>query len=140
MEIGRLGEAYVYEYECKELKGTHYIDNIDVSKALDSNNGYDILSYTRDGNPIHIEVKATTGTEDKFYLSKHEFETAKRMAENGLVYLIYFVKEIISENPKLEKIKDITQNNNYKFEETSWKVSKIPYDDDEIIKEGNING
>jgi len=125
IKIGKLGEAYVYEYECKKLIGTKYVNQVDEKKALDPANGYDILSYTREGKPLHIEVKSTAGTEDTFYLSNHELKTAKRMKENGLIYVLYFVKEIMSDSPKLIKIKDITANKDYHFEEMNWKVIKI---------------
>lgn len=97
---------------------------VDETKALEPANGYDILSYTRDGTPLHIEVKATTGTSDRFYFSENELDTAKRMKEVGLIYLVYFVKEIMSDNPKLTIIEDISENKEYVFEEISWKVSR----------------
>jgi hypothetical protein len=124
IEIGKLGEAYVYQYECKKLKGTEYINKIDERKALDPANGYDILSYTRDGKPLYIEVKATTGTENFFYLSNHELETARRMKNEGLTYLVYFVQEVMSDNPKLEIVEDITSNENFTLGEYNWKVTR----------------
>ncbi len=35
------------------------------------------------------------------------------MKEDGLSYLIYFIKEVMSTNPKLEIIEDITANNGF---------------------------
>ncbi|WP_124221419.1 DUF3883 domain-containing protein [Aquisalibacillus elongatus] len=125
MKIGKLGEAFVYEIECEKLKGTKFELEIDNKKALDPKNGYDILSFTIEGEPIHIEVKATTGTEETFYLSKNEFRTAEEMKKKGKVYVIYFVRDIMSDNPNLNIIKDITNNEEYSFEEMNWKVSKI---------------
>jgi hypothetical protein len=124
IEIGKLGEAFVYEMECTYLKGTKYEKKVDNKKALNPSNGYDILSYTREGKPIYIEVKATAGTINQFYLSNHELQTAKRLKKDGLTYLIYFVKEIMSDSPKLIKIEDISANKDYIFEEINWKVTK----------------
>jgi hypothetical protein len=125
IEIGKLGEAYVYELECKKLKGTKYLNKVDEKKALNPANGYDILSYTRDGSLLHIEVKATSGAEDTFYLSNHELQTAKRMKEEDLTYVIYFVKEILSDSPQLIKINDISMNEDYVFQEImNWRVYK----------------
>ncbi|PIC94959.1 hypothetical protein CSV69_13895 [Sporosarcina sp. P26b] len=124
IEIGKLGEAYVYKIECEKLLGTNHMHKVDETKALEPANGYDILSYTRDGIPLHIEVKATTGTSDRFYFSENELGTAKRMKEVGLIYLVYFVKEIMSDNPILTIIEDISENKDYVFEEIIWKVSK----------------
>ncbi|MBT2667323.1 DUF3883 domain-containing protein [Bacillus sp. ISL-4] len=124
MEIGKLGEAYVYQIECENLKGTKYLDLVDQRKAENPANGYDILSYTRDGKPIHIEVKATIGKEDIFHLSEYERNTAESMKKQGLTYVVYFVKEVMSYNPNLEVIEDIITNQEYIFQTTSWEVSK----------------
>ncbi|MDF2039868.1 DUF3883 domain-containing protein [Cytobacillus oceanisediminis] len=124
IEIGKIGEAYVYELECKKLKGTPYINKVDDGIARNPANGYDILSFTRDGKPLHIEVKATSGSEDVFYLSKNEYQTAEKMKEQGLDYVVYFVKKVLSDNPDLIRIKDVTANKGYLFEEVGWKVTK----------------
>jgi hypothetical protein len=43
-------------------------------------NGYDILSFTKNGDPIHIEVKATQKEEaENFFITDTELETAKYM-------------------------------------------------------------
>ncbi|MFC7372450.1 DUF3883 domain-containing protein [Fictibacillus iocasae] len=124
IEIGKLGEAYVYKEESKKLKGTKFLQMIDEKKALVPSNGYDILSFTRDGKPLHIEVKATSGKENVFYLSRHEWKTAERMKKEGLTYVVYFIKEIMSDNPILTEINDITSNKEYNFEEYGYKVTK----------------
>ncbi|EKN71301.1 hypothetical protein BABA_02177 [Neobacillus bataviensis LMG 21833] len=126
IEIGELGEKYVYERECKNLMGTKYINMVDDSIAGNPKNGYDILSYTRDGKPLHIEVKTTSGSEDKFFLSNNELQTAKKMKDEGLIYVVYFVKRILSDNPELNIIGDISMNKEYVLEELrSWKVTKV---------------
>lgn len=127
IEIGKLGEAFAYEVECTNLKGTKYFQLIDQSKADNPSNGYDILSFTKDGHPLHIEVKATVGKEEKFYLSENERETALEMEKQGLMYVVYFIKEIMSDNPQLEVITNVTSNEEYVFTAKSWEVSKIEY-------------
>lgn len=124
MEIGSLGEAYVYQIEYKKLKDTKFANMIDERKAQNPENGYDILSYTEVGNPLHIEVKTTVGKEDRFFLSEHELLTALRMKNQGLSYVVYFVKEIMSDNPILDIIEDVTSNEYYTFETKNWIVSK----------------
>jgi len=124
MEIGKLGEAYVYKLECEKLKDTKYLYMIDERKAQNPANGYDILSFTTKGEPLHIEVKATIGKENVFHLSEHERKTAEHMAKKGLTYVVYFIEEVMSDNPKLEIIKNVTTNENYNFETKNWVVSK----------------
>ncbi|MBO8172465.1 MAG: DUF3883 domain-containing protein [Bacillaceae bacterium] len=125
IEIGKLGELYVYEKECEKLKGTQYLYKIDEKKALDPSNGYDILSYTRDGKPLYIEVKATVGSEDEFYLTENEIKTAEELKKSGKTYLIYFIKKIMSDNPELIIIDDIFFNTDYKMYPAKWKVTRI---------------
>lgn len=120
MEIGNLGEAYVYQKECEKLKNTKYLHMIDERKARNPENGYDILSYTIEGKPLHIEVKTTVGKEDTFFLSEHERMTAEKLDN----YVIYFVKEIMSDEPQLEIIENINSNELYTFGTKSWVVSK----------------
>jgi hypothetical protein len=124
IEIGKLGEAYVYQKECEKLKNTKYFYMINERIAEVPANGYDILSYTIEGKQLHIEVKSTVGKEKVFYLSEHERLTAERMKNEGKVYLVYFVKEIMSDNPKLEIIENISSNENYIFETRNWIVSQ----------------
>lgn len=122
--IGQLGEAYVYQYELEKLEGTMYVSKIDGSVAINPSNGFDILSFEKDGTPLHIEVKATVGSENNFYLSNHELNTARAMKEAGLNYIIYFVKEILSATPQLVIIKDISTNKDYLIKEMNWIVTK----------------
>lgn len=124
IKIGELGEAFVYEYERNYLKGTKYFHKVDETKAANPKNGYDILSFTRQGKPLHIEVKATTGKEETFFISSNELEIAKRMEEKGLIYVVYFVKEILTDNPKLTKIYNLESNMDYILTESKWKVER----------------
>lgn len=129
IKIGELGEAYVYEHERNYLKGTKYFHRVDETKAANPKNGYDILSFTRQGKPIHIEVKATTGKEETFFISSTELEVAKRMNEKGLVYVVYFVQEILTDNPKLTKIYNVESNSEYSLTELNWKAERKEYNE-----------
>jgi hypothetical protein len=124
IEIGKLGEAFVFQKECEKLKNTKYLYMIDERKAQNPSNGYDILSYSEDGKPLHIEVKTTIGKEDAFQLSEHERVTAEHMYDKGLSYVVYFVKEIMSDQPKIEMIENITSNSDYSFKTKNWIISK----------------
>lgn len=124
MEIGLMGEVFVYERECQKLKGTKYEGMVNKEIAENPTNGYDILSYERNGTPLHIEVKTTSTNKDEFFLSKHELDTAKKFKEQGKKYTVFFVKNILSSKPIVEIIDDITENNNFKFEELNYKVTK----------------
>lgn len=135
-KIGKMGEAYVYDVECVELLGSRYEGKVDNTKALDPSNGYDILSFNKlDGSELHIEVKTTADDDSDFYLSKNELDTAKRMKSQGEIYLIYRVTNILAENKddiKVEIIKDISDNNDFEFIETNYRVRKMNFADSGI--------
>ncbi|MEA3318922.1 MAG: DUF3883 domain-containing protein [Bacillota bacterium] len=124
IKIGELGEAFVYEFERNYLEGTKYFHKVDETKAANPKNGYDILSFTRQGKPLHIEVKATAGKEETFFISSHELEIAKSMKKKGLIYVVYFVKEILTDKPKLTKIYNLETNCDYLLTEANWKVER----------------
>lgn len=96
-KIGDIGEKYVFEREKTRLlkENSKYVECLDSSPAKDHQNGYDILSYTRNGIPIYIEVKSTMGDcNTPFYITSNERETAKRIREKGGIYQIHRVYNI----------------------------------------------
>lgn len=123
MKIGNLGEQWVYEHELKKLEGTSFADLVDKSKAKDNSNGYDILSYTNEGKKLHIEVKTTSTLNDEFYISQHELKIAEQMKNNGEIYKVYFVKDILGE-PRLTIINNILDESEFKKISQSWKMIK----------------
>lgn len=126
MQIGKLGEAYVFEHELQKLKETPYFTLVDDSKAADPNNGYDILSYDDDGNIIFIEVKTTIKEGSDFYISQHEVNTARECQTRGGKYLIYRVGNILGEKEHitLEIINNILDTALYEVEPYNYKVRK----------------
>ncbi|RQN11086.1 DUF3883 domain-containing protein [Clostridium butyricum] len=128
IEIGKLGEAYVYDIERKKLDGTKYLELVDNTPSKDGSNGFDILSYDLQGNELYIEVKTEAGTKDNnFYISQNEINTGKSLIEHGKNYLIYRVHDVLAKDKndiKVEIIKNIFNNENYEFESCLWKVSK----------------
>lgn len=123
MAIGDLGEQYVYEYELDKLEGTKFADLVDKSKAKDNSNGYDILSYTREGKRIHIEVKTTSTLKDEFYISQPELDVAEQMKNNGEMYKVYFVKDILGV-PQLTIIDNVLDEIVFRKIGQSWKMIK----------------
>lgn len=128
MEIGKLGEAYVYDVERKKLNGTKYLELVDNTPSKDGANGFDILSYDLQGNKLYIEVKTEAGLKDNnFYISQNEINTGKGLIKQGKKYLIYRVHNVLANDKKdikIEIIQDIFDDENYKFDTCLWKVSK----------------
>lgn len=131
MEIGKLGEAYVYDAERNKLDGTKYVELVDNTPAKDGANGFDILSYNLQGDKLYIEVKTEAGLKDNdFYISQNEINTGKYLIEQEKKYLIYRVHNVLAKDKKdikIEIIQNIFNDENYKFESCIWKVSKDKY-------------
>lgn len=128
IEIGKLGEAYVYDFEREKLKKTKYLELVDNTPAKDGSNGFDILSYDLEGNKLYIEVKTEAGLNDNdFYMSENEINTGKKLIKDGEKYIIYRVHNVLAENKKdikIEIVEDVFNNSDYNFKECLWKVSK----------------
>lgn len=128
IEMGKLGEAYVYDFEREKLKKTKYLELVDNTPAKDGSNGFDILSYDLEGNKLYIEVKTEAGLNDNdFYMSENEINTGKELIRNGEKYIVYRVHNVLAENKKdikIEIVEDIFNNSEYNFKECLWKVSR----------------
>lgn len=125
IEIGELGEKYVYEQERKRLLRINsiFVDKVTLTPAKDPQNGFDILSYTETGDKIFIEVKTTTDTENTpFYMSAHELDIAKKLWKSGAYYQIHRVYNIMDKDDS--KIGYIIYDSLEKldFIENSYKV------------------
>lgn len=108
MKTGNYGEWLVYEYERNKLKGTPYYDKVDITKALNRKNGYDILSFEKDGMPLYIEVKSSVNDDDSFIISAPELKVARDMLKQGRQHKVYILKNIYSDSERtLEIIDDI---------------------------------
>ncbi|TFB21800.1 DUF3883 domain-containing protein [Filobacillus milosensis] len=122
MEIGDYGEECVYQHEKTKLLGTKYYNMIDKTKANNPSNGYDILSYTKDGTPLYIEVKTSKNIGLDFHITPHQLKVATYMRNQGMKYMIYFIKDVYSDDPKFMVIDDILEESKYHFEPTGYRV------------------
>nr|WP_322623854.1 DUF3883 domain-containing protein [uncultured Flavobacterium sp.] len=89
---GIQGEEFVINYEKKNLRNLnldHLAEKVKRLSIENVGNGYDILSYSPDGNEKFIEVKTTTTSRFEFEMSSNELKTAELLKEN---YYIYFIR------------------------------------------------
>lgn len=123
-DLGTAGELLAFEYEQNRLVSEHIPYNAEyVANTIGDGLGYDILSYDKDGNEIHIEVKTTrTSNEYGFFMSKREIEESLRSR-----YKIYRVYNFDEENkPADMKIIDgeVTEKN-FVMEATNYRIVGI---------------
>lgn len=135
--IGHRGEAIVLSMEEKRLEDEGKPDlakNIQHVSDKSDRDGYDILSFEKDGSPRHIEVKATSaGNLDRgFYISANELEKAKVLGN----YYIYFVFWAMSKNPKVLPIKEPDlKGSYYSMEAVSYHVTINSQERQEVSNE-----
>lgn len=89
---GTRGERWIYEKEIKKLQGSKYRNAVNPNYSNEPSAGFDILSFSADGQPIYIEVKSTKGHPGKtFQLSAAELALARRCYDSGACYEIHRV-------------------------------------------------
>lgn len=92
-DLGRAGEEEVLRMEQERL--SERFDTLPrmvtpYFKLRHTSPGYDILSFDNEGKPIYIEVKTSQhGENQKFSLTAHEHETARKLTEKGERYYVY---------------------------------------------------
>tara|TARA_B100000315_G_scaffold247189_1_gene275577 strand:+ start:2507 stop:4054 length:1548 start_codon:yes stop_codon:yes gene_type:complete len=90
--IGKLGELLVLRYEKKRLKNLGREDlseKVEYLSPIDDNAGYDIKSFTENGNVKYIEVKTTkSGLQTEFFVSENQVNKSKEL-ENYFIYRVY---------------------------------------------------
>lgn len=107
-DIGQRGEEIIYNYEKNlliKIGRNDLASKVEWIAKQDCTAGYDILSYDINGNKKYIEVKSSTGSSDKFYLSKNEIEVARKYGENYFIYKVNNIKRI----PYINKIRNPLQ-------------------------------
>ena len=100
--IGDLGEEFVLNHEKVALekhgRSALAADVIWAAREAGDGLGYDIRSFTLDGHPRYIEVKATKlGAVTPFYITSAELDFARRHQDE---YAIYRVFNIDSDTPE----------------------------------------
>lgn len=96
--LGYRGELLVMHYEKRNLLAADRPDLADavehVSRTLGDGLGYDIISFTPEGEEKHIEVKTTVGSSDTpFLLTANEVEYCKLNPGNYYLYRLYSFDE-----------------------------------------------
>ena len=73
LDNGLRGEELVLAEERRKLAGTPYENAVDPHYALDPSFGFDLLSFTPDGQRLYIEVKTTSDKKNApFFMSASE--------------------------------------------------------------------
>ncbi|MFZ1220109.1 MAG: DUF3883 domain-containing protein [Chthoniobacterales bacterium] len=90
-EVGDAGESFVYQHEQRRLKKAgknELASNVNWVSRKAIGRGYDIKSYEIDGSDRFIEVKATIGNGQTFFMSGTEWGTAEKQRETYWIYRV----------------------------------------------------
>ena len=95
LDNGLRGEELVMAKERKKLAGTPYENAVDPHFALDPSFGFDLLSFTPDGNQLYIEVKTTSDKKNTpFFISASEKAFMEFCHKTGRRYELHRVFDI----------------------------------------------
>lgn len=94
LALGRVGEAYVMDFERDRLMSAGRSDLagrvVWVADQMGDGDGYDIRSYSDDGNVRYIEVKTTIGgIETPFFLTQKEIRVSQELDEQYRLYRLF---------------------------------------------------
>lgn len=92
---GERGEELVLAMEKRKLKDSGLDTLVCGDFADDETAGFDVFSFTEDGNPLYIEVKSSLGLDDSFYVSANELNFAAYCAENEIPYQLVRIKGVM---------------------------------------------
>ncbi len=97
-EIGLIGELLVLKTEKERLQGINRDDLArsvsHISQTEGDGAGYDILSFSETGEPLHIEVKTTRGGPDtEFFMSPNEVMFSKSHSNTFRLYRVFDLDE-----------------------------------------------
>ena len=112
-KLGNQAEIAIVEFEKQRLTNLGKTYQADLVKRISTTNsaaGYDIESFDGDNEDIFpnrfIEVKATTGSDIRFYWTINERNVAKTNAEKYWIYVLTDFREDTFNNVCPIKIKD----------------------------------
>ena len=94
--VGDRGEEFVFNFEkaALEREGLAHLaaDVLWVAREIGDGAGYDIRSFSLDGRPRYIEVKATKlGALTPFYITSAELDFARRHQKDYAIYRVFDV-------------------------------------------------
>lgn len=99
-EVGDAGEAYVLKLERARLANTPFAALVNGNYSEDFRAGFDIASFTENGEPLSIEVKSSldASPEPDFYITAGELRFAIQASRNGWNYRLIYVYGMRSKN------------------------------------------
>ena len=113
-KTGEVAEELVVKYEKRRLELEKFYDESSKVKQIsedDSSAGYDIESFFGKADNLSIsdkliEVKGTVGNKFRFFWSKNEIKTAKKLGKNYWIYFVINIDRLQRTGTIFRKIQD----------------------------------
>jgi hypothetical protein len=125
-KIGLKGERFVYALLKENYTEVEWVSENAKADGVNSHGkaglGFDLTYVNEENKKIFLEVKASTGDVDYFYLSANELDFAEQHADH---YEIIFAANINDEKKKFYRFKDLFQ---YGDDETRYSNKKFRLD------------
>jgi len=123
-KLGKVGEELVLISEKKKLIKLGKNDLADKVRKMLDGEGYDIRSFDKDGNEIHIEVKTTARNIDEpFYMSLNEKDYLEQYPKNYFLYRLYNYSYDTNSAECYKLSSDQIKSNYIKFSPKNFEVS-----------------
>lgn len=113
-KLGQLGEKFIINYEKQRLINLgmdSYSNKIEhISQTVGDSAGFDILSFSEDGNEKFIEVKTTQmGKDAPFYFTRNEFGFSQSNSDKYSLYRLFNFRK----DPKFYQLKGSLEESSY---------------------------
>jgi hypothetical protein len=113
-KLGLLGEEFVINYEKQRLINLgmdSYSNKVEhISLTVGDSAGFDILSFSEDGNEKFIEVKTTQmGKDAPFYFTRNELGFSKSKSNEYSLYRLFNFRK----DPKFYQLKGSLEESSY---------------------------
>ena len=123
-KIGALGEEIVFGELKQQAEESCLQTPIHASKEEGDGLGYDIRAFDKQGNEIHIEVKASKSKNSGgFEMTQNEVKASIKHPEHYKVYYVYAI-DIDTKNCRIKIYDGPFTDELYKMEPTGFKVSQ----------------
>lgn len=125
-KVGCAGEDIVTEAERAILAGTKFANAVNPHYAESLDSGFDIMSFTSEGEPKYIEVKTTlkSSADTPFFMSAREIAFMNHCREKQLIYQLHRVYDLVDDNHWSREVYSLQDMENYEFIPTEYLVRR----------------
>ena len=123
-DVGELGQKLVVRWERERLRGSGLEAHVTDAYANDEKAGFDVFSFTKEGCPLFIEVKSSSGAQPSFFLSENERRFTQYCCSHRIPYYLYSIKNVYDERKRSVVMYTAEEVLNLSMEPTDYLVKE----------------